>query len=66
MDWSSFCNSIGHSFGSGDETAISLKVLVSNKLVGGATVNTIKETSGAKVEVVRIFSGVTNFQLMIC
>ena len=46
----------------------SLKVLVCNKLVGGvigktgATINTIKETSGAKVKVVRIVSGVINFQ----
>ena len=49
--------SIGQSFGSGDETAVSLKVLVSNKLVGGvigkagATINIIKEASGAKVKV---------------
>ena len=49
--------SIGQRFGSGDETAISLKVLVSNKLVGGvigkagATINIIKEASGSKVKV---------------
>jgi hypothetical protein len=49
--------SLGQTFGAPDETAISLKVLVSNKLVGGvigkagATINAIKEASGAKVKV---------------
>ena len=62
--------SIGQSFGTGDETAVSLKVLVSNKLVGGvigkagATINTIKETSGAKVKVGQLLRRSHSFGLI--
>ena len=48
---------LGQPFGLGDDGGITLKVLVSNKLVGGvigkagATINAIKDASGAKVKV---------------
>ena len=49
--------STGQFGASPDETALSLKILVNNKSVGGvigkggATINAIKEASGAKVKV---------------
>mmetsp|Transcript_21524 Transcript_21524/g.59085 ORF Transcript_21524/g.59085 Transcript_21524/m.59085 type:complete len:334 (+) Transcript_21524:210-1211(+) len=56
-------------FGVPDESALSLKILVSNRLVGGvigkggATINAIKEASGAKVKVsnnTEVFPGTTD------